>query len=291
MPPSENEMTVKPWARVLAALYSSIAPSMRAWVRRLDGVGADDRRADDRLGDRGQHHADLAADDAVGLGELALEVAQRDEERCEADPDHDRELPAVEDHHDGRDQHLAGADDEEQAAEDQELADLVDVAGHPGDEHATALGVLGEDREVVHVAERLDPQRRQPALGRGEQPLGHEERRQAGHARSPPAATSAHEHGERDVRAVRPVEAAVEGLLDDDRHDDLADRGDDREGQRAAEALLELRADLDAAADGVEGGDVLAGVHRGADAERSSCSCSISSTVRALTAAPPSRRR
>ena len=33
MPPREKEMTVKPCARVLAALYSSIAPSIRAWVR------------------------------------------------------------------------------------------------------------------------------------------------------------------------------------------------------------------------------------------------------------------
>ena len=32
-PPSENENTVKPWARVLAALYASMAASMRSWVR------------------------------------------------------------------------------------------------------------------------------------------------------------------------------------------------------------------------------------------------------------------
>ena len=32
-PPSENENAVKAWARVEAALYSSMAASMRAWVR------------------------------------------------------------------------------------------------------------------------------------------------------------------------------------------------------------------------------------------------------------------
>ncbi len=32
-PPRENENAVKPWARVLAVLYSSMAVSMRAWVR------------------------------------------------------------------------------------------------------------------------------------------------------------------------------------------------------------------------------------------------------------------
>ena len=33
MPPSENETTVNFWARVLAALNSSMAASMRSWVR------------------------------------------------------------------------------------------------------------------------------------------------------------------------------------------------------------------------------------------------------------------
>ena len=181
MPPSENENAVNPWARVLAALYSSIASSIRSWVRSSIAYDADDRRADDRLGDRGQHDADLAADDAVRRGQLALEVAQREEQRREADPDHDRQLPGVDQHHHGRDQHLADADDEDQAAEDQELADLVDVAGDPGDQRAAALGVLGEQRQVVHVPERLDPQGRQAALGGGEQPAGHQVRRDAGH--------------------------------------------------------------------------------------------------------------
>ena len=33
IPPRENENAVKPWARVLADLYSSMASSIRAWVR------------------------------------------------------------------------------------------------------------------------------------------------------------------------------------------------------------------------------------------------------------------
>ena len=33
IPPRENENAVKPWARVLAVLYSSIAWSIRSWVR------------------------------------------------------------------------------------------------------------------------------------------------------------------------------------------------------------------------------------------------------------------
>ena len=223
-PPRENENAVKPWARVLAAWCASIAVSIRVLGALLDGVRADDRGADDRLGDRRQHHADLAAYDAVGVGEPALEVAQRQEQRQEADPDHDRQLPAVEQHHHGRDQHLADADDEDDAAEDQELADLVDVAGDPRDQRAAALGVLGQQRQVVDVPERLDPQRGQAALGGGEQPRGHEVRRDAGHhdrARPRPGPSST---VKRDVGPVRAVEPAVEGLLHRDRDDDLAER-------------------------------------------------------------------
>jgi hypothetical protein len=32
-PPRENENAVSPWARVLAAWYSAMVVSMRAWVR------------------------------------------------------------------------------------------------------------------------------------------------------------------------------------------------------------------------------------------------------------------
>ena len=180
-PPSENENAVSPCARVLAARCRSIGGVDAVLGAPLDGVGADDGRADDRLGDGREHHADLAPHHAVRLGELALEVAQRQEQRQEADPDHEGQLPAVVDHHHGRDDDLPDADDRDDAAEDQELRDLVDVAGDPRDQGAAALGVLGEQRQVVHVPERLDPQRREPALGGGEQPRGHEVRRPAGH--------------------------------------------------------------------------------------------------------------
>ena len=78
------------------------------------------------------------------------------------------------------------------------------------------------------------------------------------------AASEAHHDDEPDVGAAGAVQAAVEGLLDGDRHDDLAERGEDREDEGDAEALLELGRDRHAAADGLQGGDVLAGVHPGA---------------------------
>ena len=146
----------------------------------LDGVGADHLGADDRLGDRREQHPDLAAYDGVGRGQLALEPADREEQRRERHPDDERELPAVEHHHHGGDQHLADADDEDQAAEHEELADLVDVGGHPRDQRPAALGVLGQQRQVVDVAERLDPERGQAPLGGAEQPARHQVGRHAG---------------------------------------------------------------------------------------------------------------
>ena len=44
----------------------------------------------------------------------------------------------VDRHHDGGDDHLPDADDRDDAAEDQELRDLVDVAGDPGHERRDA---------------------------------------------------------------------------------------------------------------------------------------------------------
>ena len=69
-PPSENEKAVNPWARVdgrLVLVDRGVDAGLGAV---LDGVGPHHRGADDRLGDRRQHHADLPPDRAVGGGQL-----------------------------------------------------------------------------------------------------------------------------------------------------------------------------------------------------------------------------
>ena len=236
---------------------------MRCLGALLDRVGPDGGRADDRLRDGAQHHADLLADDAVGRGEPALEEAQGQEQRQEADPDHDRQLPAVVGHHQRGDHDLAERHDRDDAAEDQELRDLVDVAGDPGDQRAAALGVLGQQRQVVDVPERLDPQGGQAALGAGEQPVGHLVRRQAGHDHGD-RGDHHHRRGVGDVGATGGVHALVEGLLHGDRHDDPADGREHRERQRPADAVLQLRGQLDAAGDRAHRAHRLAGVHAGA---------------------------
>jgi hypothetical protein len=177
--------------------------------------------------------------DGVGGRELLLEPPDGEEERREAEPHDCCQLPAVDEHQHGRDEHLADADHEDQAAEHQELADLVDVGGDAGDECSSALGVLGEEGQVVDVAEGAGAQRRQAPLGRGEEPARHAV---GGPRRERDGDRGEHPHP-RDVveaRSTGSVEPAVERLLHRDRHDDLAARGDDREQEGDAQALAEL---------------------------------------------------
>jgi hypothetical protein len=91
----------------------------------------------------------------------------------------------------------------------------------------------------VDVAERLRAQRREAALGDGEQPAGHQVGRPAGHG-DRERGQHAHPGDVVEARPIGPVEAAVEGLLDGDGHDDLAAGGDDGVEQRPAEALAQL---------------------------------------------------
>ena len=89
----------------------------------LDRVGADDQCTDDRLGDHREHLPHHVADDSVGIGQPTLEVAERGEQRQEADPDDDRQLPAVEQHDQGRHDDLPDADD----ADDVDAGDVDDA--------------------------------------------------------------------------------------------------------------------------------------------------------------------
>ena len=229
----------------------------------LDAVRAHDGGTHDRLGDRAEQDPHLVADDGVGRGELLLEPADREEQRGEGQPDHRGELPAVEQHQDRRDQHLADAHDEDQSAEDEELADLVDVGGHPRHQGAATLGVLRQQRQVVDVAERLGAERGKAALGGGEEPLRHEVGREAGD-QDREGRCHTHPDDESDPWPIGAVEAAVEGLLDGDGHHDLAAGGDDRQDQGPAQPFAQLGRVLHAEPDRLHGGDVLAGVHPGA---------------------------
>ena len=179
-------------------------------------------------------HADLAAYDAVGVGQLALEVAQGEEQRREADPHDQRELPAVDEH------------------------DTVAISIWPTlmtkNRPPKTRNWLTWSTSLV-TRETSTPRRSvfwvssgrswtcrkalirsvaRPRSEVGEQPLRHEVGRATGH-RDRGGGDQAHERREGDVGPGGAVEAAVEGLLDDDRDHDLADGGHQRQQQGAAQ--------------------------------------------------------
>jgi len=111
--------------------------------------------------------------------------------------------------------------------------------------------------KIVHVPERADAQRGETALGRAEEPAVHE------HLRGGRDAEQGHgdEHGphhETHVRRGRLENADVDDLLDGDRDDHLAERGDERKSERDADPVEDLRAQPQATAERRE--PALAGV-------------------------------
>ena len=207
---------------------------------RLDAVGAHHRRAHQRLADRAEHPADRLAHRVVPAPGALLHQPHGGEQRQEADPDQQRQLPGVDRHHDRGQRHLRDADEQGQAALLDEVGDRVDVGGDPGDERAALLGLLVRHRQIVHVPERLDPQSAEPGLAGPVEPAAHRGRREHGGDHG--------DGGERDhplhLADVHPAgggaEALVHGLLHGHRDDDAAGGGDEREQHRHADAAGEL---------------------------------------------------
>ena len=130
-----------------------------------------------------------------------------------------REDRAVDDHEDRRERDLRDVDHEHQAAELDEHRDRVDVGRDPRDERAAPLGVLRQHRQVVDVAERLEPQRCQPALRGAEEPYVDEVGRE-GRDDDPDERERDVAHDDLDVRAACREDALVGDALDDEGHED-----------------------------------------------------------------------
>ena len=209
---------------------------------RLNTEQADGRCPGHGLRDRAQHVGHPLADDGVRAPDEPLEVAQEEEQRQEADPHEDGERPRVPEHEDRRDEQLPDGDDEHHAAALDEHRDLVDVARHARN-HRTAAGrVERQRRQGVHVGERLAAQRRQPPLGRAEEPDVHDVGADTRHDDAEGREGTRPPH-DAEIDPARREDAVVDGALERQRHDDLARRGHEREQQRPAEALRHLRSE------------------------------------------------
>ncbi len=197
----------------------------RAFLRT---VGTYHLGADDGLRDRAQHVRDPFPDDEVAAGDTRLEPPDDDGHGDEAGVDEDGQGPGVDGHQRGHDQHLPAGQQQDHAAELQELRHLVDVAGDPGGECAPPLLRLGQHGQVVDVSERAYPQRRQRRFGRPVEPDVHAVGRQRRHHdRHGRARHRGPDHGE--VRRPPAGKTTVDGLLDRDRDHGPSSGGDDRE--------------------------------------------------------------
>jgi hypothetical protein len=202
-------------------------------------VGPHGRGADDGLRHRSEHVAHPLADHSVGGGQPLREPADGEPQRHEARQHQQGQLPGVDRHHDRGDDELTEADQAEHAAPLHEHRQLVDVAGHAGDQRAAPLALLVQDRQVVHVPERPHPQAGQRGLGGAEQPHVHAEDGD-GRDHHDDGADQDQLGDQTHVGPVRPGQPAVDDLLDGDGHDHAAGGGDQREGEGGRQAAAEL---------------------------------------------------
>ena len=219
----------------------------------LDAVGTHHGGADDRLGHHPEQITDPFAHDAVGDGQPALEPPRAEHERHEHREHDQRQAPGVDEHHDRGHGELARGGDQVQPGPLHEAADLVDVAGDPGDQRATLLARLVQHRQVVDVAERPHPQRRQRRLDHGRQAVVHPA---AGHGRDqhrdPGQRDDLHDGTEIDA-ASGPAEPEIDGPLHRDRDDRPPGGRDQREHEGGGQPDAQLGRELDATHDGAPG--------------------------------------
>ena len=176
----------------------------------------------------------------VGRDEVALHDAQHDRQRRGDGEGDEGEHPVVGQHHGGDHQHQRAVEQPGQPAPLEELGQRLDVARDPGDERAAPLLV------VVGEAERW-----MWAISRARRSYSACSLRRPRRTTAVRWATPAIDEGDGgDRRAARRrsrrdaavgVDALVDRLLQEDRHDDPAGRADRGEAPRERQALAQDR--------------------------------------------------
>ena len=205
----------------------------------LQAVGAHHRGPHEALRDGGQRFADPRPHLVVRRQHASLHESQDHEQREDGQQRQQGELPRVDEHHQAGSEHQGGARDPRDPAPFQELAERVDVRGHPRHECPSLLGGLFGDRQPVDMGEGTHPERRQSGLAGPDQsavgrPPGevHEYDQDGGDH-----AGRVHEPR---PESLRTDQAAVEDLLDED-GDEHPDGGEGHgQANRVAEAGAQL---------------------------------------------------
>ncbi len=223
-------------------------PEQLAGAVRADRLGARHE-----FGERRQHLAVALARAVVRRPQVSLDDSEDREQRDrEADDDHG-EQPVVGQHHTGDDDHQGAVDEQREPTPSKELGEGLDVAGDAGDERPAPLFVVVGEADAVDVADQPRPQVVQRPLAPRAEP--HDRRPLApGCGELRDDADDGAPHDESEIDALVVVEdAAVDRLLDDDRHDHPpagAERGD-QPGE--AEPLTQDRCLVEPAPDRADG--------------------------------------
>ncbi len=217
----------------------------------LDAVGADDGGSHHHLGEHRQHPPHLLPHGEVGPVETGLEPLHGEEDDRERGRHHAAQERRVDEHDHQRQQCLAAVGEQHQSRPLHEPGDLVDIRGDTRDEGPPLLGGLVEHGEIMDVTEGAHPQPRQrrlrdPGEAQMHPPGG------GGGDQHRPQGVEAHAQHEVHVHGAA-AEAAVDDLLDGDRHHHPAGGGDERQDQGAGEAPAELRRQAQPPPDGGEG--------------------------------------
>ena len=209
---------------MMPALICASARRLTAtWARRPNNppapIGTDRLGARDEFADRGEHLAVAFAGLAVGTDEMSLHHSQHEEQRDrDADRDH-RQQPVVGQHHGGHDQHQGAVDQPRQPTPLEEPGEGLDVARDAGHQRSALFVVVVGQAESVDVPDQACSEVVERLLGAGTES---HDRRALAHGRHQLCDETDHGAGDHephpDVGATD--DAAVDRLLDDDRHDD-----------------------------------------------------------------------
>ena len=243
----EHDREIEPGAHVrLVQAADALTQPSAGTV--LETVRAHDRRAAHNLRHLGEHVAGARAGKVVRPQLPPLQEAEQRQHRQVGNHHHERELPRVDEHH------QQGADDERAVDDPRDRAPLreprerLDVARDARHEDALLRLVVVGQAQSVDVLEHPDAQPVERVFGGVHEPdVGDpaQPERQRDHA-------GREGRGRVDVDRSEPVgveDAALEHLLHEDRHGELADGGGDGEAEAHAYPAAQLRTDAETSAD------------------------------------------
>ena len=202
----------------------------------------------------GEHLAVALPGPLVGRHEVALDEPQHDGQRRRHGEGDEGQDPVIGQHDGGDHQHQRTVEQPGQATPLEELGEGLDVARHAGDQRPPPLLVVVGQADAVDVRDQAGPEVVERLLGPLAQAddglalgdAGDDERN---------GGDTGQRDDQPDAHALRGHDAAIDGLLQQDRHDDPAGGADGRQQPGQTETLAQHRRLLQSPVDGVHAGE------------------------------------